>query len=268
MADRLIPIKYPILLVHGAGFRDTVLGFSYWGRIPTYLQKSGIVVYFGGTDAWGSIESNAEILKKSILTILKDRNVEKVNIIAHSRGGLESRYLIHALHQADVIASLTTIATPHRGVKALNIATLFPVWLYKSVSFFIDIWCRIMGDKNPDFFTSSRELSEKYCSEFNKKYPDKEHIYYQSYVSILKYFFGDMLFMCTFLFIALTDGDNDGLCPVESAKWGHFKGTVTPKGIFGISHAGIIDLYRIRYKGIDIPELYVNIVKVLSEKGF
>jgi triacylglycerol esterase/lipase EstA (alpha/beta hydrolase family) len=136
-SDNTVQLKYPIVLVHGAGFRDKTLGFiNYWGRIPKHLEKNGVTVYYGGTDAWGSIEENAEILKNRILRILQEEDLEKVNIIAHSRGGLEARYLISALEMEEYVASLTTISTSHRGVKAMNTVVKIPDGLYKIPSFF------------------------------------------------------------------------------------------------------------------------------------
>ena len=260
--------KYPLLLVHGAGLRDKTYRFiEYWGRIPKTFSKNGIAFYHGETDAWGTIEKNAEILKARIDAILKERGTEKVNIIAHSRGGLEARYLIANMGMERAVASLTTISTPHRGVKAMNIALKLPVALYKFCSFFVDAWYKALGDKNPDFFASSRQLSEKSCAEFNERNPDMKGIYYQSYAAMLKYFFGDIILATLNQFIKLTDGGNDGLCPVESAKWGDYKGTITTEGIFGISHGGIIDLYRTDYKGVSIPDFYLGIAKGLSERG-
>jgi triacylglycerol lipase len=194
--------------------------------------------------------------------------MEKVNIIAHSRGGLEARFLISALNMDSRIASLTTVSTPHRGAKAMNLAFIFPSWLYRLVSFFINLCCLILGDNNPDFFTGSLELSAKRCAEFNRLYPDREGVYYQSYATKLRYFFGDLLYLFTWILIKILDGDNDGLCPVESAKWGDFQGLITTRGLFGISHGGILDLYRVSYKGVNIPDLYVDIVCRLAEKGY
>jgi triacylglycerol lipase len=264
-----ILLKYPVLFIHGAGFRDKTLGFiDYWGRIPKNFLRHGIVLYYGGTDAWGAIENNAKILKNKIINILQETGAKKVNIIAHSRGGLEARYLISSLDMDYAIASLTTISTPHHGVKAMNIALEMPVGLYKFSSFFVNGWFKILGDKNPDFFTSSRQLSEIYCIEFNQNNPDKENVYYQSYAAKMKYFISDLNFMILNPLIQMTDGDNDGLCPVESAEWGDFKGIITTQGISGISHSGIIDAYRIHYKDTDIIKLYLEIAKELSKKDF
>ena len=39
-------LKYPILLVHGMGFRDNKY-IGYWGRIPNALEEMGCKIYFG-----------------------------------------------------------------------------------------------------------------------------------------------------------------------------------------------------------------------------
>lgn len=41
--------RYPILLVHGTGFRDWKR-LGYWGRIPELLRRRGAQVCFGGQD--------------------------------------------------------------------------------------------------------------------------------------------------------------------------------------------------------------------------
>ena len=51
-------LKYPLILVHGLGFRDKTFGINYWGRVPRLLAMEGVKVYFGKTDSWGSIETN------------------------------------------------------------------------------------------------------------------------------------------------------------------------------------------------------------------
>ena len=231
------------------------------------MARNGYRVFHGETDAWGTVENNAKILLRRVDEILAETGAVKVNIIAHSRGGLEARYLISSLGQSGRIASLTTISTPHHGVKAMNIVLVLPVPLYRFFSYFVDFWYKILGDKNPDFFHSSRQLSEKVCREFNVANPDRDCVYYQSYASKLKYYFSDIMYIIMNPFLLLTDGENDGLCPVESAKWGIFRGVITTR-IFGISHSGIIDAYRIKYREVDIPEFYLSILEDLASKGF
>lgn len=82
--------KYPVMLVHGMGFRDRKF-FCYWGRIPQTLETQGTQVYFGRQDSNGALEDNAKHLAGRIDEILAETGAEKVNIIAHSKGGLECR---------------------------------------------------------------------------------------------------------------------------------------------------------------------------------
>jgi triacylglycerol lipase len=263
-----INLKYPLILVHGAGLRDKTFGINYWGRIPRYLAERGVKVYYGGTGAWNVIEKNGETLKQTVRSVLAKTGAEKVVIIAHSRGGLEARYAIGRPGMAGKVAALVTMSTPHRGAKAMNVALKFPRRLYRFVSFFVNCWSRILGDTEPDFYTGSRQLSEKWCAEFNRNNPDSGEVCYQSYAAKLRFFFGDLYYLLPYILVRIFDGDNDGLCPVESAVWGDFRGIVTTRGIFGISHGGILDFYRVRYKGVDIPELYADIVRDLAAKGF
>jgi hypothetical protein len=82
----------------------------------------------------------------------------------------------------------------------------------------------------------------------------------------MKHCLSDIVYILLNPFIMMTDGENDGLCPVSSAIWGDFKGTISSEGGFGISHTGIIDLYRIKYADRDIPEFYISILADLAER--
>jgi len=60
-----LPPKYPVILVHGIIAHDRPGVIKYWGRIPETLRETGVKVFFGNTDAWGDIKTNAKILKTS-----------------------------------------------------------------------------------------------------------------------------------------------------------------------------------------------------------
>ena len=110
-----IPLQYPVVLVHGIFAHDRASIIKFWGRIPQFLTGRGIPVFWGNTDAWGSYESNALILKKTIESILAQTRTKKVNIIAHSKGGIDARYLVWKHDFGAKVASLTTMCTPHHG---------------------------------------------------------------------------------------------------------------------------------------------------------
>lgn len=112
-------LKYPILLVHGMGFRDDNI-INYWGRIPKVFENDGNKVFYGNQDSNGTIEDNAFVLKNRIETIINETGAERLNVIAHSKGGLDIRYAISSLGMGKYIASLTTVSTPHNGSKTID----------------------------------------------------------------------------------------------------------------------------------------------------
>ncbi len=260
--------KYPLLMVHGLGFRDWRY-FNYWGRIPKELIKNGAKIYYGNQEAFASVETNAEAIRRKILEITEETGCDKVNIIAHSKGGLDSRYAITKLGMEDHVASLTTVATPHRGSPVSDLGNKVPDSIYRKVSDFMNKRFRKFGDTAPDFYTACHQLSSGFAEEFNREVPDSDKVYYQSYASVMKNALSFGLLSVTYLMIKGADGGrNDGLVTEQSAVWGEFKGVYESKGMRGISHGDTIDLAREDYKGYDPREEYVKIVADLKERGF
>lgn len=260
--------KYPIILLHGIGFRDLQY-FNYWGRIPKELARNGAAIYYGHQEAWGTIEANAQTIRQTIEQVLLENHCDKVNLIAHSKGGLDARYLISGLYMEDKIASLTTISTPHRGSELLTILNRLPDPAYRFIASLFDSTYKRLGDSNPDCYHASKQLSAEFCREFNEKYKDSPKVYYQSYASCVRHTFGDNLLSLPNLLMFLAGAPkNDGLVSIESAKWGHFKKVFVSTGRRGISHGDMIDLKREDYKGFDVIEAYIQIVAELKNFGF
>lgn len=260
-------LKYPVLLVHGFGFRDGKR-ICYWGRVPKILEEKGCNVFFGNQDSSGTIENNAVFLKNRVDEILKETGASKVNIIAHSKGGLEARYMISSLEVADKVASLTTISTPHHGSVTIE---KIPKFLLKIAAFFMNIWMRLVGDKKPDAYNAYLSFRADNAKIFNEENPDNENVYYQSYAFSMKH---DIFLWFTHLVISIAEGENDGLVTVKSAEWGDFKGVIKSNSKRGISHCDEVDLRRRKFTkktgdGVsDILEVYERIVVDLREKGF
>ncbi len=265
--SELCRTRYPLLMVHGVGFRD-LRYFNYWGRIPAELRRNGAVIYYGNQEAFGTIAYNGEDIRKRIYEIMEETKAEKVNIIAHSKGGLDARYAISTLKMAPYVASLTTMSTPHRGCRFVDYACRLPEGLYRFVAGCFDRTFGKFGDRNPDFYTATRQFSTKASAEFNKQTPDAPGVYYQSYASKMKYPWSHLLLSVPWCMIRPLEGDNDGLVSTYSAKWGEFKGIFANQRMRGISHGDMIDLKRQDYKGFDVAEAYVQIVAELKEKGF
>ncbi|MCL2107370.1 MAG: hypothetical protein FWH26_10000 [Oscillospiraceae bacterium] len=265
--------RYPIILVHGFGFRD-LKRINYWGRIPKALELEGASIYYGRQEALGSIEHNAEILRDNINQILAETGSEKVNIIAHSKGGLDARCMISSLGMADKVASLTTIATPHHGCKPIDVLRKQTGWFYHGAGYLLNPVARFLGDKQPDFYNAMLHFSVNVLEEFNKNNPDAPSVYYQSFAAAMKYAHSDLFLFWLYLLIWLIEGENDGLVAVKSAQWTNFRGVLRSSTNRGISHADAVDFRRMNFSGkqggglSDIRCFYIALVADLKKRGF
>ena len=134
--------RYPFILVHGVMLKDFKF-LRAFGRIEKNLNEAGFKVYTAQTDGFGTIENNAEQLKKEILEILDEENAEKINIIAHSKGGLDGKYMIENLNMREKTASLTTLCTPHKGSQIATMLLRLPDFLKRFIAFWINLVYRI-----------------------------------------------------------------------------------------------------------------------------
>ena len=164
-----------------------------------------------------------------------------MNIIAHSKGGLDSRYAISTLNMGEKVASLTTMSTPHNGSKSVDKLLRFPDPIVRFAGFCTDICFRIAGDKNPSTYKVFHLFSTKGAELFNKNNPDHSGVYYQSYAFVMKNPTSDMLMWLQNLVVGIWEGENDGLLTPDSVKWGNFKGIYRGNGRRGISHCDEID---------------------------
>jgi triacylglycerol lipase len=106
--------RYPIVLIHGlSGFDTAALVIDYWYKIPRALTRDGAEVYVTISSAFNSSEERGEQVLEQVEEILAISGASKVNLIGHSQGGLDARYVAAALPRQ--IASVTTVGTPHYG---------------------------------------------------------------------------------------------------------------------------------------------------------
>src|SRR5204862_5513379 len=69
----------------------------------------------------------------SLLEFIRSISAPRVNVIAHSMGGLDARYAIARLGAADKIASLVTIGTPHHGTPLAELGRIGPARLARAL---------------------------------------------------------------------------------------------------------------------------------------
>ena len=261
--------KYPILLVHGIFFRDFEK-VNYWGRIPEELIKNGATIYYGNHSSSLAVKDSALELANRIKSIVKETGCEKVNIIAHSKGGLDSRYAISNLGMDKYVASLSMINTPNHGCMFADyLLNKAPSKLKKRVSSAYNFTLKKLGDNNPDFIAGVTDLTSPITEELNKEMKHSNKVYYRAYGSILKKFSHNRFPLnLTNKYVGLHDGQNDGLVGIESFPYNGECTIIDSNDKRGLSHGDVIDLNRENFDGFDVREFYVSLVNELKEKGF
>ena len=260
--------KYPILLVHGVFFRDFE-HLNYWGRIPEEIIKNGGKIYYGNHQSAASVKDSGEELAARIRGVVAESGCPKVNIIAHSKGGLDCRYAIAKCGVSDMVASLTTINTPHRGcLFAEYLLTKLPNKMQQTVAAGYNAAAAKLGDQKPDFMAAVSDLRADVCQQYDEELIVPDSIYKQSVGSLLKHAAGGKFPLnFTYNMVKYFDGPNDGLVSEPAFKFGEDYILLTPKALRGISHGDMIDLNRENIKGFDVREFYVGLVSGLKEKG-
>lgn len=267
--EQVCKTKYPILLVHGVFFRDSEY-FNYWGRIPKELEQNGAAIYYGNHQSASSVADSGAELTRRIRKLVEELDCGKVNIIAHSKGGLDCRYAISKLGAAPFVASLTTVNTPHRGC-------LFADYLLKMVSAELKLKVasvynaalKKLGDENPDFLAAVNDLTAESCAVSDVEMTAPQDVFCQSVGSILsKAGGGQFPLNFSYHLVKHFSGANDGLVSESSFGWGERYTLLTAKSKRGISHADVIDLNRQDLDGFDVREFYVRLVSELKAKGF
>ena len=254
--------KYPIILAHGIAIRDTK-PIRAFGKIEKRLSEAGHTVYTANTDAFGSIENNADQLKSYILRVIEETGCEKVNIIAHSKGGLDARYMISELGMSEKVASLTTLCTPHKGSAVATKIWSLPRWIKSCLAFFINTFYRIIGDEKPDSLRVCEQLKSCENEENAEAFGD---VYCQSYSTVLKKG-RDCLLLAVPMKMCANAGEeeNDGVVSSESSKFGNYKGDCIDESV---SHTQIIDFLARRKSRKRIFEFYIKLCYELEEAGY
>ena len=256
--------KYPIVLVHGVAAKQLPF-FNAFGRIDVELKKAGYKVFVSNHDGFGRIETNAEQLKVFIERVMKICGTDKVNIIAHSKGGLDSKYMIQNLDMEDHVASLTTICTPHTGSLIASKIWSWPKLFKEFVASIINgLYRAIARDKRPNAMVVCDQL--RVMEPHNEVLSFSYKVYCQSYSTNISKS-DDCIAMAMPMIIQNRNIhlENDGLVTSNSSKFGVYRGSCldTP-----ISHLQIIDILAKPRQRSRVYAFYKQVCFELSEMGF
>ncbi len=257
--------KYPIVLVHGVLLKN--FGpLRAWGSIEKMLKKQGLSVFASNQDGFGTVENNAPQLKAYIERVLSVTSAEKVNIVAHSKGGLDTLYMIEHLGMKEKIASITFIATPHRGAPFANFLCALPGIVRAPVALAINLLWRLLRDKKPDSLAVGRFLRVTDADLVPLSTPAVlDGIYLQSYSSTLRHGIDDPIMSIPLLVSRVTKHTpSDGMVPLASTAYAGEHGEYSEGSL---SHSEIAGFMLKPWKKKKVHRFYVSVAEKLAARG-
>jgi pimeloyl-ACP methyl ester carboxylesterase len=103
----------PVLLIHG--YRST---HNVWDEWEEKLGQVGIstkAVTFPRNDECGNATDHAIQLNEIVRDFKREARADKINIVTHSKGGLDARVYLANNPSSDDVANLIMIGTPNEG---------------------------------------------------------------------------------------------------------------------------------------------------------
>ena len=166
--------KNPLMLVQGVLAFDSIAGVDYWYGIASELESEGATVYTAHISAINNSETRGEQLIAELENIrATDTSIDKFNLVAHSQGGLTSRYVMTV--RPDLVASVTTIGSPHQGAPIADMldGQIDGGIINTFASLIGGLIDGLSGDDTTGSDTGSLiyEFSTAGIVEFNEKYP-------------------------------------------------------------------------------------------------
>lgn len=225
--------RFPTLLVHGWTGFENIGPITYFFGVLDHVTALGYPAQTVILDPYNSIMVRGGQLAEHIDEQLEQWRARKVNLVAHSQGGLDSRYALSSLGYGDRVASLVTISTPHQGTALTDVALgILPGASEQILAILLNLIGAGAGQES-DAMASFEDLSEAYVQgEFNPENPDVEGVYYESWAGRTCLFgvscddICDLPIQPTFNLLTALRGPNDGIVPVASAKWGEYRGEI------------------------------------------
>ncbi|HEX7069634.1 MAG TPA: alpha/beta fold hydrolase [Rhodothermales bacterium] len=264
----VVVTRYPVLMMHGFGVFGTLRRGGHLHAEAMHLRSHGVLAYAPNVAPYNTVAVRVPQWIERIERILEETGAERLNVIAHSMGGLDARWLISRMGYHDRIASLVTISTPHHGSSVASAMLEQPELIRR----FITGMCNWMGTNvveecEADFDTAVRELTPEAMEErFNPRVPDHPDVRYWSYAGRAGR--GTGVFINPFLIyqnnlLYAREGENDGFVSVDSARWGTFMGT------YDADHARSVGLNvppGVK-AGFEAEEFYLDVVRMLAGEG-
>jgi triacylglycerol lipase len=223
--------RHPLVFCHGMLAFSTLRmqmrdDWNSFTALRRPLRERGFRALFPQVGPTSGIVARAAELRDQICRWTD----EPVNLIAHSMGGLDARYLITHLGMAGRVASLTTVGTAHRG-------TWLADWFIGNYRHRVPLLLAMEAfGINVDGFADCRPAA---CAAFNARTPDAPGVAYFSFGGAVPHCRVSPILRRPWCLLGPVEGPNDGMVSVASARWGEYLGDVeadhfaqTPDAVF------------------------------------
>ena len=281
---------FPIILAHGMAGFERIGPLNYFFNVAADLRGRGEVIFESQVSPYNSSEVRDSELAKFVDDTLRTTGACKVNIIAHSQGGLDARYMISSLHYGDRVGALATVGTPHQGTPVADVVLGLVTPSGFTAAVVNDILLGVQGltsndTGNPNVKANLAQLATASIKQWNLDNPDDARVKYYSVagrsslasaatecaggvwpnpkgVDLLN----PLLSVPATVFPFFSPNPlqpipNDGLVPVTSARWGEFLGCVPADHFDEVGQ--IAELIADPLSGFDHLALYRQLVSVL-----
>jgi triacylglycerol lipase len=229
-----------IVLVHGILGFSRIAGVEYFRGIAEHFREQGHLVVAPTLDPTQGIAYRGAQLRDQITAALNSgalNPAQLTHIMAHSMGGLDSRWMLSPANPAHIgvpIRSLTTIGTPHRGSPIADLLdhpgdlAPFPHLPFGGANNLLGAALNKLGIS----LNGLRDLTTQNCQQvFNPTYSDNPNVAYYSVAGGGRSGFPPTCaaFLLFHQYIAAQTGEaNDGLVAAGSAPWGAFDPNLWP----------------------------------------
>lgn len=264
----ILRLRHPLVFMHGFGLYAALWRKGMLHDEAMHLRQRGVWAFAPNVSPYHTVPVRAEEWATRLDHVLRETGAEKLNLVAHSMGGLDARFLISRRGWHDRVATLTTISTPHRGASAADYLMEQPQRIRQFVSDAADwLGVQALDDATADFQRAVEGLRPAYIQHtFNPNTPDHPSVRYWSYAGRagegtdvpLNPFFRPLNHV-----IYEREGINDGYVAIQSARWGDFRGTLDADHArqVGLAAAGL-------RRAPEIHAFYRSLVESLGHEGF
>ena len=111
----IIRLRLPVVLMHGFGIIAAMRRGGHLFHEAEELRRHGVWAYAPNVSAYDTVPLRCAAWEQRLEHVMEETGCDRLNLIAHSMGGLDARYLISEMGLHRHVATLTTISSPHHG---------------------------------------------------------------------------------------------------------------------------------------------------------